>query len=192
MSCTDLAFISRSHEQTVTSHWKFIRPNPPKTLTDRFTHDLSMQYLLQGRAYIQIMQLLEQKDPKGTSPIQSSVIQINVSPDCDILSMLRSFPKLTAAGPSGMRVQHLLDAASVPLPTPISSALRHVINVLAAGKAPQELAIFLSGTSLTALSRKKPKCQSDVCPIAIREVLRKLTSKCLGAASRTIVLIRTL
>ncbi|KAL5482271.1 hypothetical protein EMCRGX_G022577 [Ephydatia muelleri] len=92
---------------------------------------------------------------------------------------LESFPKLTAAGPSGMRVQHLLDAASVPLPTPISTSLRHIINVLAAGKAPQELAIFLSGASLTALSKNKPNGPSDIRPIAVGEVLRRITSKCL-------------
>ena len=138
--------------------------------------------------------------------------------------MLRSFPKLTAAGPSGMRVQHYLDAASVPLPTPISTSLRHIINVLAAGKAPQGLAIFLSGASLTALSKNKPNSPPDIRPIAVGEVLRRITSKCLchlirvkaadffqplqlgvacpqgvekivhhlRAASKTIVLIRTL
>eukprot|EP00731_Ephydatia_muelleri_P016878 Em0009g1302a len=50
---------------------------------------------------------------------------------------LESFPKLTAAGPS------------------------------AAGKAPQELAIFLSGASLTALSKNKPNGPSDIRPIAV-------------------------
>ena len=101
-------------------------------------------------------------------------------PDFDIISLLKSFPKLIAAGPSGMRVQHLLDAASIPLPTPISTSLRHVMNVLAAGKAPQELAIFLSGASLTVLSKNKPNSPSaDVRPIAVGEVLRRLTNKCL-------------
>ena len=61
-----------------------------------------------------------------------------------------------------MQVQHLLGAASVPLHTPISTSLRLVINVLAADKAPQELAIFLSGASLTALSKNKPNSPSDV------------------------------
>ena len=97
-------------------------------------------------------------------------------PDFDIISMLRSFPKLTAAGPSGMRVQHLLDAASVPLPTPIFTSLRHVVNVLAAVKAPSGLAIFLSGASLTALSKNK---QFYIHPIAVIEVLRRITRKCL-------------
>ena len=78
-----------------------------------------------------------------------------------------------------MRVKHLLDAASVPLPTPISTSLRHVINVLAAGKAPQGLAIFLSGASLTALSKNKPNSQFYIHPIAVIEVLRRITSKCL-------------
>ena len=77
-----------------------------------------------------------------------------------------------------MRVQHLLDAATVPLPTSISSSLRNVVNLLAAGKAPKELSIYLSGATLTALSKNKPNCPPDIRPIAVGEVLRRLTSKC--------------
>ena len=77
-----------------------------------------------------------------------------------------------------MRVQHLLDAATVPLPTSILSSLQHDVNLLAAGKAPKELSIYLSGATLTALSNNKSNCPPDVRPIAVGEVLRRLTSKC--------------
>ena len=39
--------------------------------------------------------------------------------DVSLMDILRSFPKLTAAGPSGLRIQHLIDAAEVPLQTPL-------------------------------------------------------------------------
>ena len=85
--------------------------------------------------------LLESKHPQRPIPIQpmSSAVLVKISHYIDIMAILRSFPKLTAAGPSGMRVQHLLDAATVPLPSSISSSLWHVANLLAAGKAPKQL-----------------------------------------------------
>eukprot|EP00731_Ephydatia_muelleri_P016404 Em0009g828a len=125
--------------------------------------------------------LLESKHPQGPIPThpKSFDLPVNIPHDLDIMAILRSFPKLTAAGPSGMRVQHLLDAATVPLPTSIMSSLRHVANLLAAGKAPKELSIYLSGATLTALSKNKSNCPPDVRPIAVGEVLRRLTSKCM-------------
>ena len=55
----------------------------------------------------------------------------------------------------------------------------HVVILLYAGKAPREVSIFLAGGSLTALNKLKDGCQSDVRPIAVGEVLRRLTGKCL-------------
>ena len=60
-------------------------------------------------------------------------------PSFDILLILKSFPKGTSAGPSGLSVHHLLDAASVPLHSPICATLRGVVNVLASGKASNTL-----------------------------------------------------
>ena len=54
----------------------------------------------------------------------------------DVFNILKSFPKGTAAGLSGLQVQYLIDAAPIPLLTPICSLLRRVINVLVSGKVP--------------------------------------------------------
>ena len=56
--------------------------------------------------------LLESKHPQGPTPIQPmlSAVPVSISHDLDIMAILRSFPNMTAVGPSGMRVQHLLDA----------------------------------------------------------------------------------
>ena len=80
---------------------------------------------------------------------------------------MRSFPKLTAAGPSGLCIQHLIDAAEVPLQTPILQLLRKVINILTNGKGPADVSIFLAGGNLTALKKSKPDCPLDVRPIAV-------------------------
>ena len=111
-----------------------------------------------------------------------------VPEDFDISYVLKSFPKSTAAGPSGLRVQHLLDAAAITLPTSIYSLLRGVVNLLASGKAPREMSIFLAGGSLSALNKLKDGCPSDVRPLAVGEVLRHLTGRKSPAAGEERVL----
>ena len=102
-----------------------------------------------------------------TSPI--------LPPDFNVLSILRSFPKASAAGPTGLRIQHLLDVAEVPVPTSICSLLRGVINLLTSGQAPAAISQYMAGGSLVALR----KGTQDIRPIAVGESLRRLTSKCL-------------
>ena len=101
-----------------------------------------------------------------------------------ILSVLKSFPKDTAAGPSGLRVQHLLGAASIPLTTSNCSSLKSIVNHLASGQAPNVIAKFLAGGALTALNKMKPDCAPDVRPIAVGEILRHLTGKCLCSMTK--------
>ena len=67
-------------------------------------------------------QLLLDKHPHGPAPVlpASEATENNIVPlDFDIQSVLRSFPKASACGPSGLRIQHLLDASEVPLQTGI-------------------------------------------------------------------------
>ena len=52
---------------------------------------------------------------------------------------------------------------------------------MVSGKVPQEVSRFMAGGSLTALSKLKPGCAPDIRPIAVGEVLRRLTGKCLCA-----------
>ena len=53
------------------------------------------------------------------------------------------------------------------------------MNLLASGRAPEGVAKFLAGGSLIALVKNKPDSPPDVRLIAVGEVLRRLTSKCL-------------
>ena len=99
--------------------------------------------------------------------------------DFNILQALRSFPKCTAAGHSGVWIQHLIDVSSAPLATPFLSTPKHLVNHLAAGNAPKEVSHFVADATLVALPKLKPNCAPDVHPIAVGEVLKRLTGKCL-------------
>eukprot|EP00731_Ephydatia_muelleri_P009749 Em0005g335a len=100
-------------------------------------------------------------------------------PDFDIMALLHSFPKDTACGPSGLHIQHLIEASEVPLQFPICAVLRVVVNLLISGKVPVQVARFLAGDNLVALEKNKPNCPPDIRPIAVGEAIRHLAGKCL-------------
>ena len=126
-------------------------------------------------------ELLKSKHPSSPPPIMPEVpsTPLSLGTNINLLPILFSFPKGTAAGPSGLRVQHLIDAAQIPLPIPISTTLRDVVNLFAAGKAPLSVARFLAGGSITALNMFRHGSPPDIRPIAVGETLRRLTGKCL-------------
>ena len=81
-------------------------------------------------------------------------------------------------------VQHLLDAASIPLHTPIGDSLKSIVNLMASEKVPVPVATFLAGGRLIALNKGKEGNPPDVRPIAVGETLRRLTGKCICAIQR--------
>ena len=127
--------------------------------------------------------LLVSKHPKSPllSPPSTPSAPLLLPPDFDLKAILHSFPKGTACGPSGLRVQHLIEVAVIPMQSPICAALRDIINLLLSGKAPVSVATFMAGGSLVALQKNKPNCPLDVHPIAVGETLRRLASKCICA-----------
>ena len=80
-----------------------------------------------------------------------------------------------------MRFQHLIDVA---LPTSICSTLYHVVNLLAAGKVPQQVSKYMAGAGIIALTKEKPNCAPDIHPIAMAEVLCRLVGQSLCLLSR--------
>ena len=131
--------------------------------------------------------LLNLKHPKGppTSPPSLPTSSTSRLPlDFDIMAVMHSFPKETACGPSGLRIQHLIEAAEVPLQFPISTTLLEVVNLLASGKVPTLVARYLAGENLVALEKTKPNSPPDIRPIAVGEALRRLTGKCLCALTK--------
>lgn len=99
----------------------------------------------------------------------------------DVGRALRSFPTDTAPGPSGLRVQHLREAGPPGGSVALLEQLTEVVNLLARGQACPNAAPVFAGASLVAL----PKPSGGVRPIAIGEVLRRLTGKCLMATVRS-------
>ena len=80
------------------------------------------------------------------------------------MAILHSFPKDTACGPSGLRIQHLIEAAEVALQFPIGAVLRDVVNLLISGKVPVQVARFLTGGNLVALGLKNnASCSDYIC-----------------------------
>jgi len=89
---------------------------------------------------------------------------------------IKSFSKGSAPGPSGLRANHLKEAVFCPSPDRANHALHclmKLVNLLWAGIAPGSVISHLCGASLLP-------CKKDggLCPIAIGEVLHRLTSKC--------------
>ena len=131
--------------------------------------------------------LLQAKHPEGPLPMLPPVPTLAgaiLPPDFNILTIPKSFPKATACGPSGLCIQHLLNAAEVPVPPPIGALLRDVVNLLASGKVPVSVSKFLAGGSLTALDKNKPNGLPDIRPIAVGEALCRLVGKCLCAVTK--------
>ena len=102
-------------------------------------------------------------------PAASVVVTIE-----DVRRAIKSFPKGSGCGPSGLRPQHLRDALVPGFEDEVLRQLTAVINILLRGEAPDGARSFLSGASLTAL----PKDDGDLRPIAVGEVLRRLAGKC--------------
>ena len=97
---------------------------------------------------------------------------------------VRSFPRGSASGPSGFRVSHLREAVLCPSPSLASqtiSILTKFVNLLVKGCTPPSVTPHLCGASLLACHKKNGGLRS----IAVGEVLRRLTSKCLSCAVRS-------
>jgi hypothetical protein len=116
---------------------------------------------------------LQEKHPLGQLPTPinlSGIESIQVHME-DITQALRSFPKDTACGRSGLRVSHLME--TLYLGTNLDTELLTHVNYLVQGKAPLELAAFYASASLIALKKK----DSSIRPIEVGEITRRLTSK---------------
>ena len=87
--------------------------------------------------------------------------------------VMRSFPKGTACGASGLRAQHIIDLLGTKNKK-FAVTFVALLQNLADGKAPASLAPLLASAPLLALLKK----DGSIRPVAIGEILRRIVSKC--------------
>ena len=99
----------------------------------------------------------------------------------EVRKAAESFARGGAAGPCGMRPEHLLVALKV---TPgnrgdkACSALTKLVNILAAGSLPSTVAPYFCGARLHAAKKK----DDGLRPIAVGNIIQRLVSKCFATA----------
>ena len=120
------------------------------------------------------------QSPPPPHPSTSSLPSISVPIRC-VSRALQSFPADSAPGPTLLRANHLKEATRSPTASCGNRALKAItaiVNLLATGGAPPEIASYLCSANLLAVKKKN----GGLRPIAVGEVLRRLTSKSLSRA----------
>ena len=94
---------------------------------------------------------------------------------------IKSFRRGSAPGPSGLRAEHLKVATKCAPPNrtdKATAAITKVVNAMAGGSLPDQAAPYMCGARLHAAQKK----DGGVRPIAVGNMLRRLTSKCFTQA----------
>ena len=118
--------------------------------------------------------------PYQLSEIGSPSIVVTVT---QVEESIRSFPKGSAGGRDGLRPQHLMDILQCPVSRSRDLYLKRLtvyVNISLAGKLPASIATFITSAPVYPLIKNG----SGVRPIAVGEVLRRLTSKLASSAVR--------
>lgn len=126
----------------------------------------------------EIVAALRLLHPTSPAPSVPPLHELPMAPVLDVECVskaLRSFPADTAPGPTGLRIQHVRDALGLGAGDALMDQLTAVVNLLVQGHACSSIMPLLAGAGLVAL----PKPSKGVRPIAIGELLRRLTAKCL-------------
>ncbi|CAK9104925.1 unnamed protein product [Durusdinium trenchii] len=120
------------------------------------------------------LRALHPAQPKPRLDLASLPLADEISEDL-VARALRSFPADTAPGPSGLRVQHLREAGAPGTTHSLVAHLARLVNLMAQSQVCPAIAPVLAGAGLVAF----PKPNRGVRPIAVGEILRRLTGKCL-------------
>ena len=138
-----------------------------------------------AQASPEVLAEMQAKHPQDdTPPLPPSPVPAHIQiTEAKVTRALRSFPNGTSPGPSALRANHLKEAVFCPSPDHAEAALPalcKVVNLLCSGQVLPEVIPHFCGAMLFA-SRKK---SGGLRPIAVGEVLRRLTSKCISRAVR--------
>ena len=122
---------------------------------------------------------MKEKHPRATSappPAPTTDLpQLSFS-QVEVEKAMRRFRRGSAPGPSGLRPEHLkvsLQSAPGRRERALASLTR-LVNVMAAGGVPAEVAPFLAGARLHAALKK----DGGIRPIAVGNLLRRLVGRC--------------
>ena len=107
-----------------------------------------------------------------------------------VTKAIKSFKRCSAPGPDGLRAEHLKVAIKLAPPNrqdKAADAITKLVNIMGAGAVPAIVAPFLSGARLHAGLKK----DGGIRPIAVGNIMRRLTSKCFmhGVADRAAALL---
>ena len=126
---------------------------------------------------------MERKHP--LPPHDTTVPPVTAAPrsftPTEVRKAAMSFLKGGAAGPSGMRPEHLVVALKIAPGNrgeKTCTALTKLVNVLAAGRLPDNVAPFFCGARLHAAKKK----DDGLRPIAVGNILCRLVAKCFASA----------
>jgi len=98
--------------------------------------------------------------------------QAMVFDEDSVRESLRSFPRGTACGRSGLRAAHLLEMVGCEVPDFLKS-FTAVLNIAVSGRASEKFAPFMASAILVPLLKK----DRTIRPVAVGEVFRRLVSK---------------
>ena len=127
---------------------------------------------------------MQEKHPHADLPPPPSAPPpppLNLNRD-QVVKAVFAFKAGTAPGPSGLRAEHLKMALKASTPSQgdsCAATLTRFVNLLAAGNLPPGVAPFICGANLFAAKKKDDGHR----PIAVGEIYRRLTSKCLAFES---------
>ena len=126
---------------------------------------------------------LKSKHPTEESPKNLADCNPPEHINFNVDQIMNSFPKSTAAGPSGLRIDHIKEALSLDKNpnSDFSNLLKNFINYLISGSVPSQLKYYIGGARLIAL--EKPN--KDLRPIAIGESFRRIASKVMCQACQS-------
>ena len=134
-----------------------------------------------NEASIKEMQDKHPPAPRPLPPSPSTETPQRTFTSLEVVKAALSFRKGTAAGPSGLRPEHLqvaLKCTPATLAERAQSALLKLVLVLAKGKLPPTVAPFFCGARLHAATKKDQSLR----PIAVGNLLRRLVAKCFSVA----------
>ena len=124
---------------------------------------------------------LRRKHPSGSSPL-ANLPTTEVAPltltKLEVRKSVDKFGRGKAAGPSGLRAEHVKVALSGP-PNRSDRALTgltKLVNAMVAGGVPESVAPFLCGARLHAALKR----DGSIRPIAVGNLLRRLVARCIA------------